>query len=188
MTDPAAGNVTRLLHDAGRGDRGASDRVMELLYDDLRRLAVAKLGDMPPAATLQPTALINECYLRLVDKEIDYADRLHFFRLAGKVMRGIVVDYTRRHQTQKRGGGRHRVTLEIADRDGDRAVGEMAAVSEAMERLADRDAEAADVVLLKYFTGLSHGQVAEAKGISEARARRLWKLGTTLLAEILELE
>lgn len=169
-----------------RRDPRAVEELLPLVYQELRRLAAARMqGAGAAGQTLQPTALVHEAWLRLVpDPESGaFADRTHFFAAAAEAMRHILIDRARRKKAVRHGGQWQRVewdALEIASpaEDDD----ELLAVSEALDRLADADQEKADLVKLRYFAGLTIPEAAAALGISEATAKRRWALARAWLA------
>jgi RNA polymerase sigma factor (TIGR02999 family) len=174
---PATMNdVTRILSDIERGDPAAASELLPLVYDELRRLAAHRLAHEPPGLTLQATALVHEAYLRLVgsDEGRGWDSRGHFFAAAAEAMRRILVENARRRGRQKRGGGRARVELLEADLAVDDPPDEVLAVNEALERLAAEDPQAAELVKLRYFAGLSVEEAAQALGLSRATAYRHW--------------
>ena len=170
-----AEEVTRLLRDAGAGDRGAADRLLPLVYDELRGLAARTMRGERVDHTLQPTALVHEAYLKLVDqRDANWNDRTHFVAVAATAFRRIVVDHARRRSSEKRGGGMRRaptselrgLTVEAPD--------EVLAIDEALSRLADLDARKARVVELRFFGGLELDEVAHVLSISRATVKRDW--------------
>ena len=167
-------DVTRLLDAIEAGDPHAADRLLPLVYEELRRLAAQKLGQEKPGQTLQPTALVHDAYLRLVgrDEEQHWDGRGHFFAAAAESMRRILVENARRKKRQKRGGDRKRVDLadHPAPSDDDRLL----ALNDALERLAGEDPLAARVVELRHFAGLGHEQVAAVLEITVYQARQKW--------------
>jgi RNA polymerase sigma factor (TIGR02999 family) len=167
--------VTRILSAIEQGDAHAAAQLLPLVYDELRRLAAEKMAQEKPGQTLQATALVHEAYLRLVDVDEarHWKSRGHFFAAAAEAMRHILVDRARRKRSRKRGGDRVRVDLDeatFAAEDSD----EVLAVHEALAGLAAADAQAAEVVKLRYFAGLSIPEVAEALNLSPRSADRLW--------------
>jgi RNA polymerase sigma factor (TIGR02999 family) len=151
-----------------------------LVYDELRRLAADKLAQENPGQTLQATALVHEAYLRLVPggdaspRERHWNSRAHFFAAAAEAMRRILVDRARRKKSRKRGGTWARVPFEQADLAAPESAGEVLAVDEALAGLAAADAQAAELVKLRYFAGLSLPETAQALNISARSADRLW--------------
>jgi RNA polymerase sigma factor (TIGR02999 family) len=173
-TPPPAGEVTRLLLAWKRGDRDALESLIPLVYDDLHRMAERHLRGERSGHTLQPTAIVNEAYLRLVGSEGgDWQNRAHFFAAAARSMRRILVDHARSRDAKKRGGGGTRVLLDTAIIVEPRAV-DLIAVDDALERLAALDPAQGRVVELRFFAGLTEGETAEALGISPATVHRKW--------------
>jgi RNA polymerase sigma factor (TIGR02999 family) len=169
--------VTRILEAIDRGDGGAADRLLPLVYDELRLLAARRLAREAPGQTLQPTGLVHEAYVRLVDveREQSWNGRGHFFAAAAEAMRRILVENARRKRRLKHGGARRRVELNEADLAGDGPpADELLAVDEALERLAREDSQAAELVKLHYFAGLTVEQAAELLGVSARKAYRIW--------------
>ena len=169
-------DVTRLLEAIQHGDPKAAEELLPLVYAELRQLARAKMAREQPGHTLQPTALVHEAWIRLVDADgkARFENRAHFFSLAAEAMRCLLIDAARRKLALRHGGGQIRENLdgiEIAAPDTDERV---LAVHEALERLADLDAEKAEVVKLRYFVGMSVEETAEALGISVRTVRRQW--------------
>lgn len=174
--------VTRLLDAAAGGDRQAAADLLPLVYDELRKLAAARLGDESPGHTIQPTALVHEAYLRLVgDQRFDH--RGHFFAAAAEAMRRVLIDHARRRKRIKRGGGRARAELEdaVAPDPDDRLL----ALDEALTRLAVEDPVAARVVELRQFAGLGHEQVAATLGTTVYAARQKWTYARAWLRDAL---
>jgi RNA polymerase sigma factor (TIGR02999 family) len=174
--------VTQTLAAIEQGDPHAANQLLPLVYDELRKLAAQKLAHEAPGQTLQPTALVHEAYLRLVgDGEPRWDSRGHFFAAAAEAMRRILVDRARRRSAQKRGGAARRVAwddqLAVADRQDD----ELIALDEALGELERHDPQSAALVKLRYFSGLSHQQAAEALGVSRRVADRLWAVARAWL-------
>ena len=176
-------DVTRILSAIEQGDPHAAGQLLPLVYDELRKLAAQKLAQEKPGQTLQATALVHEAYLRLVDTEKaqDWNSRGHFFAAAAEAMRRILVDQARRKQADKHGGGRLRVELpeDLAAPEG--RSEDLVALDEALGKLESHDPDAARLVKLRYFAGLSHQDAAEALGISRGAADRLWALSRAWL-------
>jgi RNA polymerase sigma factor (TIGR02999 family) len=175
-------DVTQLLGAIEQGDPHAAGRLLPLVYDELRKLAAQRLAHEAPGQTLEPTALVHEAYLRLVgDAEARWDGRGHFFAAAAEAMRRILVDRARRRAAQKRGGNVRRVPwddrLAVADRQDD----DLLALDEALGELEHHDPQAAGLVKLRYFSGLSHQQAAEALGVSRRVADRLWAVAKAWL-------
>jgi RNA polymerase sigma-70 factor (ECF subfamily) len=168
-------NITRLLLDWRNGDQTALDRLMPLVYEELRRMANHYMRNERRGHTLQSSALVNEAYLRLVHHEnIEWQNRAHFFGVAAQAMRRILVDHARSRNYQKRGGGAQQVSLDEAmTLAGDRAA-ELIALDDALRELARMDERKCRVVELRYFGGLSLEETAEALGVSIPTVTRDW--------------
>lgn len=160
-------NLTRLLHDWRGGDPAARDRLLEQVYDALRRMAASRLGRRD-GHTLQPTAVVNEALIRLLGSEPDWQDRAHFFALASLKMRAVLVDHARARAADKRGGDVAMLTLSHADReDGSQTVAyDVLALHQSLERLAVQDERSARVLEMAYFGGMERDEIACALGIS----------------------
>jgi RNA polymerase sigma factor (TIGR02999 family) len=179
-------DVTRVLRDLQEGDPHAADKLLPLVYDELRKLAAQRLAREAPGQTLEATALVHEAYLRLVGgneagqeadrqegtKQFDH--RGHFFAAAAEAMRRILVENARRRQAVKHGGGRQRVELADHHIPDHSSPDRMIALDDALTGLAAEDAQAAAVVKLHFFAGLSMGEVADVLGIARATAYRHW--------------
>jgi RNA polymerase sigma factor (TIGR02999 family) len=174
--------ISRILDAMNQGDPGAADQLLPLVYAELRRLAAAQLAREAPGQTLQPTALVHEAYLRLVESpgcesggaEPRWNSRGHFFGAAAQAMRRILVESARRKQRLKHGGQLQRLDLEEHDVPVTPPPEELLALDEALARLAAQDADAARVVDLHFFAGLSIDEAADALGVSRATAYRQW--------------
>src|SRR5687767_2186713 len=168
--------VTRILHAIEQGDPHAAGQLLPLVYDELRRLAAQKLAQEKPGQTLQATALVHEAYLRLVNVERDqhFNSRGHFFGAAAEAMRRILVDQARRKQSKKRGGDRVRLDLDQLAPATSESTEDVLDIDAALVGLADADPQAAELVKLRYFAGLSIPQAAAALGISPRSADFLW--------------
>jgi RNA polymerase sigma factor (TIGR02999 family) len=177
--------ITGLLVAIRQGDSTAMDRLLSLVYDDLKRRAHHQLGQARDAA-LSTTGLVHEAYLKLVAApQTDWQDRNHFFAVASKAMRSVVVDYARRRTAIKRGGLAQRVELdESLVRVGENAA-EIVAIDEALERLAQLDARLAQLVELRFFGGLSIDETAEMLRVSERTVKRDWTKARTWLHQFL---
>jgi RNA polymerase sigma factor (TIGR02999 family) len=167
-------DVSQLLADWAAHDPTARDRLVPLVYEELRRLARHYMRGERINHTLQTTALVNEVYLRLAGlKGLEWRDRAHFFAMAGRLMRRVLVDYARRHGRDKRGGGISVTTLDEHAISTEPAV-DIVALDEALERLSAVDPQQSQVVELRFFGGLSIDETAEALGISPATVKRDW--------------
>ncbi len=177
-------DVTHILGEIGPGQINAARQLLPLVYSELRRLAAQRLSREAPGHTLQPTALVHEAYMRLVNvpEPKGWEGRGHFFAAAAEAMRRILVERARRKATAKHGGGLRRVDLGHlpAACDGDRA-GQLLALDEALAELERHDPRSAALVKLRYFAGLSHQEAAEALGIGRRAADRLWALAKAWL-------
>jgi RNA polymerase sigma factor (TIGR02999 family) len=168
--------VTRILSAAEQGDPHAAEQLLPLVYDELRKLAAARLADEKPGQTLQPTALVHEAYLRLVgDGQVrDWNSRGHFFAAAAEAMRRILVDSARRKQSLKGGGGRRREELDHVAPAVEGPDFDLLDLDEALGRLEQRDARKAQLVKLRFFAGLTVEQAARAVGIAPSTADEDW--------------
>jgi RNA polymerase sigma-70 factor, ECF subfamily len=174
--------VTELLIGSARGDKNALDELFPLVYNELRRLAQIHLGRERPDHTLQPTALVHEAYMRLIDqRQVDWRDRAQFFGLAAQMMRRILVNYAEARNAAKRGGDLARVTLdESVSWDGGREV-DLVSLDEALTNLGAIDARQARVVELRFFAGLTIEETAEVLEISPATVKREWAMAKAWL-------
>jgi RNA polymerase sigma factor (TIGR02999 family) len=181
MTD-----VTHILSAIEQGDSKAAEQLLPLVYDELRKLAAQRLAQEKPGQTLQPTALVHEAYLRLVDtnKAQQWNSRGHFFGAAAEAMRRILVDNARRKRAEIHGGDRRRVELAEGEWISRAAPEEIVAIDESLARLAEDDAEAAELIKLRLFAGMPVEEAARCLGMSRAKAYRLWRYARAwLLAE-----
>jgi RNA polymerase sigma factor (TIGR02999 family) len=188
LSVPSMNEVTQILNAIAEGDPSAASQLLPLVYDELRKLAAHRLAHQPPGQTLQPTALVHEAYLRLVgDPEGSAWDnRGHFFAACAEAMRRILVENARRKGRLKRGGGLARLDLGAAEQVTVPEVREdLLALDEALTRLASADPEAAKLVQLRYFAGLSIPEAARALSVSPRTADRLWAFARVwLLREV----
>ena len=177
-------DVTQILGAIGQGDAKAAEQLLPLVYEELRRLAAAKMASENPSQTLQPTALVHEAWLRLVgDANRKWNDRTHFFAAAAEAMRRILVDNARRKRAQRHGGGQQR--LELLDLAAPSAPNDdqLLAVNDALDKFAALDPQKAELVKLRYFVGMTIEETAEALGISKATAKRHWDYARAWLYE-----
>ena len=180
-------DVTRMLEAAAGGDRQAAADLLPLVYDELRRLAAARLAAEAPGHTLNPTALVHEAYLRLVgDQKFD--GRGHFFAAAAEAMRRVLVDRARDRNRLKRGGGRQRVDLDRLTGLVTASDDDLLGLDEALDRLAQDYPAAAELVKLRFFAGMTLAEAADALGLSDRTADRYWVFARTWLADALTRE
>jgi RNA polymerase sigma-70 factor (ECF subfamily) len=174
--------ITQLLAKWSNGDKGALDELMPLVYKELRRLARGYLRRQRHDHTLQPTALVNEAYLKLIGQErVSLQNRAQFFGLAAKAMRGILVDYARRRNSDKRGGPEYTLPLGIADRLHKKPDVDLIALDDALNDLAELDQKHSRVVELRFFGGLTIEESAMVLGVSHATVERDWNLARAWL-------
>jgi RNA polymerase sigma factor (TIGR02999 family) len=180
--------VTQLLMDWGKGDQAALDKLMPMVYSELRRLATNYLRRERQGHTLQPTALVNEAYLKLIDqKNARWQNRAQFFGVAAQLMRRILVDHAREHQAAKRGGvDQQRLSISAVEGLARAPQIDLLALNEALEELATLDPQQERIVELKFFGGLSIQETAEVMGISHATVERDWKMARAWLRRKLE--
>lgn len=184
---PIASEVTRLLlARAGDGDDQVMERLVPLIYDELRKLATQRLRSERPDHTLQATALVHEAYARLVDADIDFQGRAHFFAVAAQTMRRVLVDHARARARDKRGGGARLITLEDDMAALDTKPDDLLDLDAALHRLAERDERKAKVVELHFFGGLTYAEIASAVQISEATVDRDLRMAKAWLATELD--
>ena len=180
-TRPPEG-ITQLLERWSQGDQEARDQLMPLVYDELRRLAGAYLRRERQEHTLQPTALVNEAYLKLIGQNsIRWQNRAQFYGVAAQLMRRILVDHARAHHASKRGGDRYNVSLKNIGAFGAQPDTDLLALHDVLTRLAEVDAEQSRLVELRFFGGLTIEETAEVMGVSHATVEREWKLAKAWL-------
>ncbi len=172
-----ASEITQLLREWSDGNQEALDNLLPLVYDELHRQAASFLRKERPGHTLQTTALINEAYLKLIDRrDVNWESRTHFFAVAAQAMRRILVDYARAKHREKRGGDNIKLSLEDATLIATKEKGvDLIALDEALDKLAERDEQQARVVELRYFSGLSLEETADALHVSRATVARDWE-------------
>jgi RNA polymerase sigma-70 factor (ECF subfamily) len=159
------------------GEEEAADRLMPLVYDQMRGLARSMLNQESPGNTLQPTALVNETYLRMADQtRVDWRGKTHFFAIGAKMMRRILVDHARGKKRQKRGGGMHRIPLDDDVRVTNRSDEDVLAIEAALIKLAELDARQAQIVELRFFGGLTVEEVAEVLNVSKRTVESDWTM------------
>ena len=176
MDDPSFdSNITSLLRTAASGNREDLDALMGAIYGDLRRIANNHLRSERADHTLQPTALVHEAYLKLINqRETDWKDRAHFFAVASRIIRRILVDHARQKKTEKRGSGRERVSLEHAELNLRVKDVDLIALDEALDDLNDIDATQAKIVEMRFFGGLTLAEIAEALKMGRRSVDRGW--------------
>jgi RNA polymerase sigma factor (TIGR02999 family) len=175
-------DVTQILQEASGGDKNAPARLMPLVYDELRRLANHYLRQERADHTLQPTALVHEAYLKLIDQSrVDWQNRAHFFGVAAQSMRRILVDHARGHQASKRGGSQQKIALdEAVDYSQPRDL-DLVALDDALKTLARMDERQSRIVELRFFGGLTIEETAEALGVSPATVKVDWNMAKAWL-------
>jgi RNA polymerase sigma factor (TIGR02999 family) len=177
-------DVTRILEAVRQGDPTAADKLLPLVYEELRRLAAHKMAGQAPGHTLQPTALVHEAWLRLVgDEGAQFAGRAHFFAAAAEAMRHILIDSARRKQATRHGGGQVRVDFQDVDVAAPAEDGELLAIHDVLDKLASEEPEKAELVKLRYFVGMTFEEAAAVMGISVATAKRNWAYARAWLFE-----
>lgn len=168
-------DATVLLAAAEQGDARAADQLLNLVYDELRRLAAYKMAQEAPGQTLQPTALVHEVWLKLVGVgEQKFKNRAHFFAVAAEAMRRILIDRARRRQTQRHGGHYEQVELEETGLAAPAADDQLLAVNDALEKFAQENPTQAQVVKLRYFGGMTIEETAQAMGLSVSTVKSYW--------------
>lgn len=179
-------DATVLLTAVEQGELGAAEKLLELVYEELRRLAANKMAREAPGQTLQPTALVHEAWLRLVGgKSPKFANRAHFFSAAAEAMRRILIDRARRKLTRRHGGGCERVYVEAQELPAPDADEQLLAVHEVLDKLATKHPIQAKVVKLRYFAGMTNEEIAQVLGVSVATIGNYWTFARTwILHEI----
>jgi RNA polymerase sigma factor (TIGR02999 family) len=175
MKTLTADNLTGLLVEWREGDQAALDRLMPLVYDQLRRIAHRYVQRERNGHTLQTSALVNEAYLRLADQKVVWQNRAHFFAVTARVMRHILIDHARRRRSAKHGGDARQVSIDEAAAMSLERAAELIALEEALDELAQLDQRKSQVVVLRYFGGLSLEETAETLNVSLMTVRRDWR-------------
>lgn len=187
MSEPDSPDVTRLLADCRAGDPAALDRLLPLLYDELRSLAKSYLGRERGGHTLEPTALVHEAFLKLVgERERNWRNRSHFFALAAQAMRRVLMNHAEKKKSAKRGGGARRVTLFEAASLFEEDAADLLALDEALRRLAAFDEAKSRLVELRFFGGLTTEETASVLGVSARTVERDWRLARAWLRKEVE--
>ena len=175
MTKPVSENVTQLLVAWGRGDEAARDELIPLVYDTLRRIARYQLRGERAGHTLETTALINEAYLKLVDQSVSWENRAHFFGIAARLMRQLLVDYARARQRLKRGGDLQQISITAAGGLAEERAIDLLALDEALRTLTEVDPQSSHIVELRFFGGLTIEETAQVLGVSTPTVERGWR-------------
>jgi RNA polymerase sigma factor (TIGR02999 family) len=179
--------ITDLLEAAGAGDRKAAGDLIPIVYEELRKLAAARMAAESPGHTLDATALVHEAYLRLVgDQKFD--GRAHFFAAAAEAMRRVLINHARNRARLRRGGGRHRVELDQRTTPATASDDDLLELNEALDRLAKEFPQAAELVKLRFFAGMTLGEAAVTQGIPRRTADRHWTFARAWLADALNPE
>jgi len=183
----AKGDITGLLSDYKNGNRAALDELFPLIYDELKRVAANKLKNERSDHTLQPTALVHEAYLRLISQEsVDWTNRVQFFGLAAEMMRRILTNYAVQRNTEKRGGQNLKIELDEAlIFTAGRGV-DLIALDESLDELAKIDPKQAQIVELRFYTGLKVEEIAELLGVSDSTVKREWRMAKAWLYDKLK--
>ena len=175
-------DLTRILHSIDQGDPSAAEKLLPLVYDELRRLAAAKISQEPPSQTLQATALVHEAWLRLGGEDQPaWQSRAHFLSAAAEAMRRILFESARRKLRLKRGGGAERVELHESAIEAPAEDERILQVNDALEVLSAEDPEKARIVKLRFFVGLSNEEIAALLGVNERTVRRHWEVAKVRL-------
>lgn len=176
MSEATQDEVTNILREWSQGDGDAPERLMPLVYDELRRLARQRMSGEGAANTIQPTALVHEAYLRLVDQtRVSWQNRAHFYGVAAGMMRRVLIDHARARATGKRGGAALRFSLEDVQAPLEQRAADLVALDEALQRLAEIDERKSRIVELRFFGGLTEEDIATVLEISRRTVLREWK-------------
>ncbi|MDQ6785486.1 MAG: sigma-70 family RNA polymerase sigma factor [Acidobacteriota bacterium] len=176
MSDKAESEVTKILQEWRGGDTSAAERLFPLVYEELRRQARRHLSLERSDHTLQPTALVHEAYLKMIDQTIlSVENRTHFFGIASRIMRQILVDYARQHNAEKRGGSAQRFSIEDIEILPEQSAADLLELDEALQRLEAIDERKCRVVDMRFFGGLKEKEIAEVLGVTEKTVRRDWQ-------------
>lgn len=176
MSGERKNQVTQILHDWSGGDSEAPERLMPLVYDEMRRIARSFISRERQGHTLQPTALVNEAYLRLVDQNsVRWQSRAHFYSVAASMMRRVLIDHARTHATEKRGGGAVHLSIEDVQVPVEERAANFVAMDEALERLSQFNERGRKIVEMRFYAGMSDEEIAEVLGVSTRTVLRDWK-------------
>lgn len=187
MGEPGESQVTKLLIRWSKGDHDAAEQLMEGVYNELSQLARHHLHRESPHHSLETSGLIHEAYLRLVGQDrVHWANRKHFYGIASQCMRRILIDHARQRVAEKRGGGIRPLALDEALGVGDQKPADLLAINDALEALAKTSPERARLIELRFFGGLTHGEIAEIEDVSIATIDRRWRVARALLFEELK--
>jgi len=180
--------VTLILNRAQAGDPNAAGELLSLVYDELRKLAAARMANEAAGHTLQPTALVHEAWLRLTgdDPKVQFANRAHFFAAAAEAMRRILIDRARRKSADKRGGGWERINLDGVDIASDANDDTLLLINESLEKLAQEEPQAAEIVKLRFFAGLTLEEAGQLLGFTERTAKRHWAFARAWLYDAMK--
>ena len=179
---PPESDATRLLQRLSEGDQSVSEELLALIYGELHQLAAQRMGSHPPGHTLQPTALVHEAWMRLVDlPDKRFRSRAQFFALAAKAMRSILVDHARKRSAERRGGNLARLPLDAVFEGAEERAIDLLSLEDALGRLESVSQVAARVVELRFFAGLEHVEVGDALGVSSRTVERHWRMARVWL-------
>jgi RNA polymerase sigma factor (TIGR02999 family) len=182
MAEELQHEVTQILHDWSGGDQKAPERLMPLVYDEMRRLARSFLARERGGHTLQPTALVNEAYLRLVDQtRVNWQNRAHFYSIAASMMRRVLIDHARAHATEKRGGTAIHLSIDDLHVPIEQRAASLVALDEALDKLAQFDERKCKVVEMRFFGGLADEEIAQVLGVTTRTVLRDWRTARLLL-------
>jgi len=174
MNEAQSGEITQLLVAWSHGEETALQTLTPIIYEELRRLAQSYMRQERTGHTLQSTAVVHEAFIRLIDQNVEWKSRAHFFAIAAKMMRRILVDHARARSTSKRGAGMPRVAMDVQTVESQERSVDLMALDEALQHLAKIDPQRGRIVELKYFGGLSNEESANVLGISPATVQRQW--------------
>lgn len=179
---PESGDVTRMLGELRAGKHDVAEQLVPLIYDELRRIAGAQMRRERAGHTLQATAVVHEAYMRLAGEQVDWQNRAHFFAIAARTMRRVLMDYARQHRAGKRGGDNSKkVEIDAELLVAQDRLDDVVAIDEILGRLARMDPEQARIVELRFFAGLNVDETAEVMGISSSTVKREWSMAKAWL-------